>query len=771
MRADESSEDLRRLLSRLKDLLRQDDLAAVIVHLNDTYLIEERLPELPGLARVARLIKWLRRLSVKHLREDRVLAVHAGDFLSPSYMSNTLKFKGQQIIELMNHCGIDYAVLGNHEFDFGLDALVTRLQQASFEPVLSNIRPRSRFPRCHDVALWPRENPFLAVLGVAGRATLGKAVDSGFSEIPLDPCIANALAKVGADPRLGAIVVLSHMDRDEDQALQGLIERRWPKKGLAYIFGGHDHDISWHERKGGTILTKNLANARSICVTLLTKSAVVAPHDLSDFVRPVPRELELEIMNRSEFEVPIDLLKQAFSGTEEERQTAIDAIRSAEEEHDRNLMAAWPAFDDTVESALGSWNRHAPPGARRDFVASFEKEIREAAREYGWRSVRERGYFGDSDHTLVSLAAHRALENFRQDSMTLRSVQGLARLKPDVEAANAVRSWLKKRELAVGADTERVVADLSDGAAGIERRLDATEANLRTRSTNFGNFVADAVRHATGADAALINAGSFRIDSDLSPRVTLQSLYDTFLYDVAGAIRVVRLSGEELRAVQEYAVGRAGSGAFLQVSQGSEALPRGRRKLRVAIVNYLLSRKSGDGYLELLSELRKCSVAEMSRQIGRYKRSRETLVELVSMGASRTRYCEDNRRNGGTVSLDPLEQQAHSFIEAIDRYLAACDEEGLNRTDSEFALKGDVEPRPTSAAANEAWTALRRLVVACMKRNDGLDLDLALYEHLQDSRLHYQNRVAYHRLLDYAWADVAGKLGALAAQKRLGDPS
>jgi hypothetical protein len=40
------------LAGRIAALADEDDLAAVLIHLNDTYRIEERLPDVPGMARI-----------------------------------------------------------------------------------------------------------------------------------------------------------------------------------------------------------------------------------------------------------------------------------------------------------------------------------------------------------------------------------------------------------------------------------------------------------------------------------------------------------------------------------------------------------------------------------------------------------------------------------------------------------------------------------------------------------------------------------------------
>ena len=71
---------LLRQLRRISWLIRRDDLAAVMIHLNDLYLIEDRPGQIPGLARIAALVKCIRGFVADRLGEERTLVVHSGDF-------------------------------------------------------------------------------------------------------------------------------------------------------------------------------------------------------------------------------------------------------------------------------------------------------------------------------------------------------------------------------------------------------------------------------------------------------------------------------------------------------------------------------------------------------------------------------------------------------------------------------------------------------------------------------------------------------------------
>ncbi|WP_420641704.1 bifunctional metallophosphatase/5'-nucleotidase [Candidatus Leptofilum sp.] len=52
-------------------------------------------------------------------------------------------FQGQSMVEVMNAMGYDAAAVGNHEFDFGLDALQARAAESEFPFLSANIRYKS----------------------------------------------------------------------------------------------------------------------------------------------------------------------------------------------------------------------------------------------------------------------------------------------------------------------------------------------------------------------------------------------------------------------------------------------------------------------------------------------------------------------------------------------------------------------------------------------------------------------------------------------------
>ncbi|RNA30440.1 trifunctional nucleotide phosphoesterase -like [Brachionus plicatilis] len=101
-----------------------------IVHFNDVYNIEQSDQEPVGGA--ARFLTALENIILK----GPTLVLFSGDALSPSSIS--MLVEGRQMIEILNKFHIDCACLGNHDFDFGLDVLMTHIENSNFPWLISN---------------------------------------------------------------------------------------------------------------------------------------------------------------------------------------------------------------------------------------------------------------------------------------------------------------------------------------------------------------------------------------------------------------------------------------------------------------------------------------------------------------------------------------------------------------------------------------------------------------------------------------------------------
>jgi 5'-nucleotidase/UDP-sugar diphosphatase len=131
---------------------------------------------------------------------------------------------------------------------------------------------------------------------------------------------------------------------------------------------------------------------------------------------------------------------------------------------------------------------------------------------------------------------------------------------------------------------------------------------IRYEETNLGDWVTDIMREFTGAEAALINAGSLRASIDRGP-ITVESVFKTMPY--ANEVLVVDLTGKDLFTTLTRSVRGARDeedGGFLQVSgvrfEVDGKTPKNvlvarqpldvSRVYKVAITDFM--RTGGDGY-------------------------------------------------------------------------------------------------------------------------------------------------------------------------------
>src|SRR5215510_13821003 len=100
------------------------------LHINDVYEISPKDGK-GGFAPLMTLLKQERAAA------PGAITTLGGDLIASSMMSGITK--GTQMIELMNAIGLDLAVVGNHEFDFGTEILKQRVTESKFPWLGTNV--------------------------------------------------------------------------------------------------------------------------------------------------------------------------------------------------------------------------------------------------------------------------------------------------------------------------------------------------------------------------------------------------------------------------------------------------------------------------------------------------------------------------------------------------------------------------------------------------------------------------------------------------------
>lgn len=213
-----------------------------------------------GLARVAALRK-------KILGESpHTLLLLAGDTLSPSVAS--IVFKGQQMIAVWNAAGLDYASLGNHEFDFGDTVLLERIRESQFTWLAANVvdsKTGKPFGGLRPYVLREFDGVKIGLLGLVTPDT-AKTSKPGAEVRFLDPV--KTAVRLAAEMRTrgaAVVVAITHLSMAEDKALA----RAAP---IDLIIGGHEHFVL-QSLAGRTPIFKMGSDARNLGRIELSLSA------------------------------------------------------------------------------------------------------------------------------------------------------------------------------------------------------------------------------------------------------------------------------------------------------------------------------------------------------------------------------------------------------------------------------------------------------------------------------------------------------------------
>lgn len=239
-----------------------EDSVIRILHINDLHGFAE--PYVPyGLKEQRGGVAWLS-ARVSALRKERpALFLAAGDVIQGNNWTNLSR--GRAAVELMNLMGLDAMVVGNHEFDFGLDVLRKRIAEARFSVLGANVEG---FEVLRPYVIKEVGGVKVAVLGIVTDdtpvATHPKNVEGLVFRPPVET-VTRYLPELRKQASL--VVVLSHLGYAADRKLA----ERVP--GIDVIVGGHSHTrVDTPTRIGNTVIVQAFEHGKTLGVLDITLS-------------------------------------------------------------------------------------------------------------------------------------------------------------------------------------------------------------------------------------------------------------------------------------------------------------------------------------------------------------------------------------------------------------------------------------------------------------------------------------------------------------------
>lgn len=215
-----------------------------ILHTNDTHSQVEALEEGKRDEFCGGYTRRMGLIAQERKADPNLLVFDAGDFCQGTPYFNF--YHGRIEIDAMNRMGYDAVMLGNHEFDNGVDTLATILQRAQFPVVCANYDVKESVLEglVLPYTVIRRQNVRIGVFGI-GIDPAGLIAERNFAPLQyLDPIataqdVANTLKN---KEKCDVIVCLSHQGTHPSaEGKLSDVELAQATRNIDIIIGAHTH--------------------------------------------------------------------------------------------------------------------------------------------------------------------------------------------------------------------------------------------------------------------------------------------------------------------------------------------------------------------------------------------------------------------------------------------------------------------------------------------------------------------------------------------------
>src|SRR5262245_8181960 len=195
----------------------------VIMHTNDLH--GQLLPSdgLGGIAEIATVIR--------KAKPDLIL--DAGDISTGTFLAD--EFKGSPMIQAMNKIGYDAGTIGNHEFDYGQDALRLRLREARFPFLSANLQtPVSEIKQ---YTIVNARGIRFGLIGLTTEDVKTQSHPNNVAGVMVRDTV-KTLERLLPEVRRKSdfVIAMVHLEDDEEKRLASAFPE------IRLIIGGHNHD-------------------------------------------------------------------------------------------------------------------------------------------------------------------------------------------------------------------------------------------------------------------------------------------------------------------------------------------------------------------------------------------------------------------------------------------------------------------------------------------------------------------------------------------------
>ena len=294
------------------------EVAAVILHTNDAHVGFEDNIGYDGLALYRKELEAV---------YDHVLLVDAGDAIQGAFIGAISD--GMEIINMMNRLGYDLAITGNHEFDFGFEALDACAEALDCGYTCANFCVTDGTPVFEPWRILEAGDIKIGFVGVVTPDTytkstikdilneVGEPMYDFLADSTGERLVAALQASIDAAREAGAdyVILVSHLGNNDDVAEQYRCDVVVSKlTGLDMAIDGHSHEIynrTATDRTGRQIpIAQTGTKMQTIGQLTLYKDGRLEETLIENV--PEPKDIPFEKVTRGKVERCVDPEMKAF---------------------------------------------------------------------------------------------------------------------------------------------------------------------------------------------------------------------------------------------------------------------------------------------------------------------------------------------------------------------------------------------------------------------------------------------------------------------------
>ena len=198
-----------------------------ILHFNDFH------GHLENAARISSVIKNIEKANLQ--KGWHTIVLNGGDLISGTPVS--ARFNGEAEIKFINEIGTDAIVVGNHDFDFGMDALLKNISATKFPTLAANIFKKGKlYPAQAGVLIFKDNCPTVAIFGLTHEETPTLTSPASVKGLKFGKVVRAAKKEMKRLEGISDIqIALTHIGVKND------IELAKEVSGIDAVIGGHDH--------------------------------------------------------------------------------------------------------------------------------------------------------------------------------------------------------------------------------------------------------------------------------------------------------------------------------------------------------------------------------------------------------------------------------------------------------------------------------------------------------------------------------------------------